>query len=105
MFDSQGHVDEAGQLVADRLEAGRADEVIATLGHALLREDAGFHSFQVCEAAVRQFRQSEDRHQGGHFLIAATRYLAAHSPTVRAVGQTFEIAARLLRGEALHEAD
>ena len=52
VFDSQGHVDEAGQLVADMLEAGRANEVIATLGHALLRADAGFHSFQVFETAV-----------------------------------------------------
>ncbi len=60
------------------LEAGRADEVIATLGYALLREDAGIHSLQVYEAAVRQFRQSEACHEGGHFLIAVTRYLAAH---------------------------
>ena len=52
VFGSQGHVDEAGQLVADMLEAGRANEVIATLGYALLREDAGFHSFQMFETAV-----------------------------------------------------
>ena len=102
-FDNQGHVDEAGQLVADMLAANQADEVIATLGRALLREDAGFHSFQVYEAAVRQFRLSPDRPESAHFLIAAARYLSAHSPTVRAVGQTYDIAARLLRGEALHE--
>ncbi len=101
-FDGQGEVDRAGQLVADMVAAGRQDEVIRTLGHALLREDAGFHSFQMYEAAVRQYRLFSGRPEGGHFLIAAARYLSAHSPTVRAVGQTYDIAARLLRGEDLH---
>ncbi len=32
-----------------------------------------------------------------------TCFLSAHSPTVRAVGQTYDIAARLHRGEALHD--
>lgn len=43
---------------------------------------------------------------GGTFdllLIAAARYLAAHSPTVRAEGQTFHIARRLHRGEKRFE--
>jgi hypothetical protein len=34
-------------------------------------------------------------------LVAATRYLAAHAPTVRAQGQTYRIARRLQRGERL----
>lgn len=101
-FDAQGHVDVAGQVVADMIAAERADEVVAVLGHALLREDAGFHSFQMYEAAVRQYRQFAGSACAGHFLIAAARYLSAHSPTVRSLGQTYEIAARLLRGEDLH---
>ena len=36
-------------------------------------------------------------------LVAGARYLAAHAPTVRAQGQTFHIAQRLHRGEALYE--
>ena len=40
-----------------------------------------------------------------HVLIGAARFLTAHSPTVRAAGQTFDIAARLHRGEALHGED
>ena len=36
-------------------------------------------------------------------LIAAARYLAAHAPTMRAQGQTFNIAQRLARGERLFE--
>jgi hypothetical protein len=31
------------------------------------------------------------------------RYLAAHAPTPRAVGQTYQIALRLHRGEALYQ--
>ena len=101
-FDAQGHEDEAGQVVANMIAAGRAEEAVAALGHALLREDAGFHSFQMYEAAVRQYRRSAPDAAAGHFLIAAARYLSAHSPTVRALGQTYDIAARLLRGEDLH---
>jgi hypothetical protein len=36
-------------------------------------------------------------------LVAAARYLAAHSPTVRAQGQTYRIAQRLHRGENVFE--
>lgn len=41
---------------------------------------------------------------GTHVLVAAARYLAAHAPTVRAEGQTFQIARRPSRGERLFEA-
>jgi hypothetical protein len=33
--------------------------------------------------------------------VAAARYLAAHSPTMRSQGQTYDIARRLSRGEIL----
>ena len=42
------------------------------------------------------------RPEGDHILIGAARFLTAHSPTVRSRGQTFDIAARLHRGESLH---
>ena len=100
-FDVQGHVDETAQIVAELLHAGRQESVIRTLGHALLREDAGFHQFQIYEAALRQYRRFAGTSLGDHVLIGAARFLSAHSPTVRAVGQTFDIAARLHRGEAL----
>jgi len=100
-FDVQGHVDETAQIVAELLHAGHQEAVIRTLGHALLREDAGFHQFQIYEAALRQYRRFAGTSLGDHVLIGAARFLSAHSPTVRAVGQTFDIAARLHRGEAL----
>ena len=77
--------------------------LLATLGHALLREDAGFHEFQIYEAATRQYGNFVGRPEGDDILVGAARFLTAHAPTVRAVGQTFDIAARLNRGEALHD--
>jgi hypothetical protein len=101
-FDQQGQVDETAQVVADLLAAGRHDEVIRDLGRAMLREDAGFHQFQIYEAAVRQYRHFEGTPAGDRVLLGAARFLTAHAPTVRAFGQTYDIAARLQRGEALH---
>ena len=101
-FDEYGHVDVTAQLVANALGAGLHDEVIAVLGHALLREDADFHEFQIFEAGVRQFRLFAGQPAGDHILIGVARFLSAHAPTVRATTQTFETAARLQRGEALY---
>jgi hypothetical protein len=101
-FDLQGQVDETAQIVADLLAAGRHEEVVRALGRAMLREDAGFHQFQIYEAAVRQFRRFEGTPAGDHILLGASRFLTAHAPTVRAFGQTYDIAARLQRSEALY---
>jgi hypothetical protein len=60
------------------------EDLIATLARALLREDAGFHAYQMLEAGVRQFGEWGPSDQGRHVLIAVARYLAAHSPTLRA---------------------
>jgi hypothetical protein len=40
---------------------------------------------------------------GTRMLVAAARYLAAHSPTMRSQGQTYDIARRLSRGAILYE--
>ena len=104
-FDKQGRVDETAQLFTDALAQGHHEDVVKTLGHALLREDAGFHQFQIYEAGVRQYRQFAGRPLADHVLIGAARFLTAHAPTVRATGQTYDIAARLHRGEALHGED
>jgi hypothetical protein len=76
--------------------------VIATLAMALLREDAGFHAFQMLEAGVRQYREWGSAAEGRHILVGVARYLAARSPTERASYQTADIARRLLRGGELH---
>jgi hypothetical protein len=103
-FDRQHRVDEAAHLVARHLTLGHPPElIIATLAHALLREDAGFHAYQIFEAGVGQFREWADPEPRRHILIAMARYLAAHSPTERAWLQTADIAGRLSRGDQLHE--
>lgn len=104
-FDVQGRVDHTAQVVADLLAQGRREEVVQTLGHALLREDSGFHQFQIYEAGLRQYGRFAGTVAGDHVLIGVARFLTARSPTVRAMGQTFDIAARLHRGEALHGGD
>jgi nitrite reductase/ring-hydroxylating ferredoxin subunit len=108
LFDRQQQVNEAGARVARYLAAGGAPgALIATLGTALLREDAGFHPTQSLEAAVRQYSwlaaRPETAAYAPHALIAAARFLAAHFPTPRAADQTFQIALRLHRGEKLFE--
>ena len=103
-FDRQRQVDTAARLVARHLMLGHPPEaLIATLAYALLREDAGFHAYQMLEAGVRQFGEWGNTDQGRHILIAVARYLAAHSPTERSAFQTADIAQRLLRGGELHQ--
>jgi hypothetical protein len=72
------------------------------LGKALLREDADFHTFQMVEAGFRQYQALRGTEEGRNVLIAVGRYLAAHSPTDRAMGQTYQIALRLHRGEEIY---
>jgi nitrite reductase/ring-hydroxylating ferredoxin subunit len=103
-FDRQRQVDTAARLVARHVTLGHPPEaLIATLAHVLLREDAGFHAYQMLEAGVRQFEEWGNTDQGRHILIAVARYLAAHSPTERSAFQTADIAQRLLRGGELHQ--
>jgi nitrite reductase/ring-hydroxylating ferredoxin subunit len=101
----QQQVEEVAQLVS-RYLSGSVDPggILTTLGHAMLREDAGFHAFQLVDAAFTQYRARRGTEAGRHVLIGLARYLAAHAPTPRAVGQTYHIALRLHRGEELYEA-
>ncbi|HEY7296550.1 MAG TPA: Rieske (2Fe-2S) protein [Xanthobacteraceae bacterium] len=104
--DRQQQVLEAAQLAASHLAAGYpAAELIALLGHALLREDAGFHMMQNLQAAVHEYLAWHGEAEAAPILIAAARYLAAHSPTLRARRQTADVARRLMRGSPVHEND
>ncbi|MGY3532199.1 Rieske 2Fe-2S domain-containing protein [Bradyrhizobium sp. USDA 4452] len=103
-FDRQRQVDLAARLVARHLTLGHSPQaLIAMLAHAVLREDAGFHAYQMLEAGIRQFGAWGDTTEGRQILIAVARYLAAHSPTERASLQTADIARRLMRGGELHQ--
>ncbi|MFP3568033.1 Rieske (2Fe-2S) protein [Paraburkholderia sp. SIMBA_030] len=103
-FDRQRQVDLAARLVARHLTLGHSPQaLIATLALAVLREDAGFHAYQMLEAGVRQFTAWGNTGEGRHVLIAVARYLAAHSPTERGALQTADIARRLMRGVVIHQ--
>lgn len=110
ILDKRQQVSEAARWVAGFLKAGGdAGKLINSLGHALLREDAMFHSFQMFEAAVSEYEQWATRKDPfaeqakETLLIAATRYLAAHAPTARELPHTAQIAWRLHKGEKLFE--
>lgn len=106
LLDRQQQVNQAGALVADYLNSsGDPDRLLATLGHLLLREDRDFHTIQTVEASIKQYQQLRGTDAATHVLVAAVRYLAAHSPTVRAQGQTYDIAYRLHKGDRLFEGE
>jgi nitrite reductase/ring-hydroxylating ferredoxin subunit len=104
LFDQQQQVGAAAQQVVDYMATGADPKrLLAAIGRLLLREDRDFHTIQAVEAALRQYELAQNTAQRTHFLVAAVRYLAAHAPTVRAQGQTYQIAVRLHRGEELFE--
>jgi nitrite reductase/ring-hydroxylating ferredoxin subunit len=104
-WDQQGQVDEAGAIVYGWLRAGGSrNAVLATLGSALLHEDAEFHWFQMYEAAARQSAAWPEASEQTALILAGTaRFLAAHTPTRRELPQVVRIASRLRRGEPLYE--
>lgn len=104
LLDEQQQVNKAGEHTAHYINSGGdPTRLIAMLGKLLLREDRDFHTIQTVEACVRQFQEREGTPEATNVLVAAARYLAAHAPTVRAEGQTYQIAVRLFRGERLFE--
>ena len=113
LLDKQQQVNQAGQLVVDYLyNNGKPDRLLATFGKAILREDRNFHSIQMIEAAFRQYslltandykNNNSNNTKGVHVLVAAARYLAAHSPTMRSQGHTYQTANQLYHGEHLFE--
>ncbi|HEV2972935.1 MAG TPA: Rieske (2Fe-2S) protein [Pirellulales bacterium] len=106
LLDERHEVESAARVVARYLHLGHpVGPLIDTFTLAAVREDADFHSFQVLEAAVRQYERWPNGSERDHFLIAAARFLAAHSPTQRTQLQTAEVALRLHRGDGLYEAD
>ena len=110
LLDQQQQVNAAGGAVGDYLfQGGAAAALRAELGALLLREDRDFHTIQCIEAAFRQHdllaAEPDSQKEAVHVLVAAARYLAAHSPTMRAQSQTFGIARRLHRNEKLFEGE
>ncbi|NDJ19481.1 Rieske (2Fe-2S) protein [Myxacorys almedinensis] len=104
LLDRQQQVNRVGELVGSYLYSGGKPELLlALLGKLLLREDRQFHVIQEIEAAFRQYSRLGNTPAGIHVLVAASRYLAAHTPTMRSQEQTYQMAYRLHRGDRLFE--
>src|ERR1700756_1398152 len=88
-FDRQRQVDRVARLAARHLTLGHSPQaLIATLARAMLREDAGFHAYQMLEAGVRQFTAWGNTDASRDILGAVAPYLSANSPQQRAAHQT-----------------
>lgn len=104
LLDRQQQVNQVGELVGSYLySGGKPERLLAMLGKLLLREDRQFHVIQEIEAAFRQYSHLNQSPAGIHVLVAASRYLAAHTPTMRSQEQTYQMAYRLHRGDRLFE--
>src|SRR5262249_47557831 len=55
LLDREQQVAAAATMANHLVGGGEAESFIRTLGHAVLREDSGFHMYQTLEAGVRQF--------------------------------------------------
>ena len=103
MVNVRHQVEEAAKSVSDYLGGdGPTENLLASLGQLMLREDADFHSFQIVDAAFKQFDARKGTESARHVIVGLARFLAAHSPTPRAEGQTYQIALRLQRGEEIY---
>jgi nitrite reductase/ring-hydroxylating ferredoxin subunit len=108
-LDKRHQVNETATMAASCLSTQGEKELSAILVNALLREDRSFHTIQMLEAAFRQKTELkrlevlDGMKPISPVLIAAARYLAAHTPTARAQGQIFEMAWRLHQGGKLYE--
>lgn len=104
LLDRQQQINAVGNLVGTYLHSGGdSAQLLEMLGKLLLREDRDFHTIQNLEAAVQQYQHWQGHEASVHMLVATARYLAAHAPTMRAQGQTYEIAARLQKGDHIYE--
>ena len=103
LYDGRSDPNRAGLLAWHYLALdGSPQALFATLGTAVLREDADFHLLQALELAWRRQDRLGDCTASRQALAALARWIAAQLPTRRAREQTFQIASRLTRGEALH---
>ena len=115
LLDKQQQVYAVTQLVADYYGHNSTDNsnfFMNLIGTLLLREDRSFHLVQMTEAALKQcstingsLSSSINKHKikEYHFILAAVRYLAAHSPTMRSQTHTYQTAVQLSLGQNLFE--
>lgn len=96
--------DSVVHLIDDCVGSGATNSaIVSSLARCVLREDAEFHTYQMLEATSNILKNEKITADAQRLmLIAAARYIGAHSPTDRADQQVFDIALRLERGQSLH---
>lgn len=109
-LDKQQQVQPAAEWVLHYLQhQGDLDQLFNALGHAVLREDANFHTYQMYEAACVEFdiwnQESTPLAEKAKetLILALVRYLAAHAPTAREIPRVANIALRLYAGEKVFQ--
>jgi nitrite reductase/ring-hydroxylating ferredoxin subunit len=115
LLDKQQQVDAVTQLVAHYYghpSTENSNLFMNLIGRLLLREDRSFHLIQMIEAALKQCSTINrsctsytyrDKIREYRFILAAVRYLAAHSPTMRSQIHTYQTAVQLSSGQNLFE--
>lgn len=110
LLDKQQQVQPAAEWVLHYLKhGGDMDQLFNAFGHAVLREDADFHTYQMYEAACVEYdlwdqEQTPFSEKAKETLIIAlVRYLAAHAPTAREIPRIANIAIRLHAGEKVFQ--
>jgi len=103
-LDRKDQTELLAELVSRYVELGHPfDALVDRLMYATVREDVNFHYFQVLEAAVSQVADQPHTPQASHILVGIARNLSAICPTARASLQLITVAARLSKGERVHE--
>ena len=75
---------------------------MVALGGKAVKSKFGNLLVQFSIIRFKQFEARDGTEAGRHVLIGMARFLAAHSPTPRAVSQTYDTAVRLQRGEEIY---
>lgn len=96
-------VDEAGAVAWAYLKAGHpAEPLCASLAQIVLREDAGFHTYQMLEAGINWHRKLQGHPDASVALAATARYLSAQRAR-RLTESNVTHALKLRRGESPEE--
>jgi len=103
LMDREQQVMRVAEVVDAAIAGGQSDQVIRTLGRAVVREGSDFHAYQTLEAGVQQFESlcPSQPLAARRPLVSVSCSLAAPAATPRTLHQTYQIAVRLLRGDDL----
>ncbi|MCY4579755.1 MAG: Rieske (2Fe-2S) protein, partial [Chloroflexi bacterium] len=70
-MNRQQLVEPSAKTVSDYISGGAIPEgIIASLAHAMLREESGFHMFQIVDAAIKQYEERRGTDGGRVVLVA-----------------------------------